>query len=117
MPVYDTHVIVHLCVLKDFNECSIDTKELRNGIVEETMNVSWLQTGLRKDQIIKTNTVEEDSEKRVLGFRRSVIVGVDSVVQKSTLFRKSVRVIHTLTGVLKEGKRVDLDINQHFEEV
>lgn len=76
MPVYDTHVIIHLCVLKDFNECSVDTKELR-----------------------------------------SVIVGVDSVVQKSTLFRKSVRVIHTLAGVLKEGKRVGLDINQHFEEV
>jgi hypothetical protein len=52
MPVYDTHVIIHLCVLKDFNECSVDTKELRNGIVEETMNVSWLQTGLRKDQKI-----------------------------------------------------------------
>ena len=115
MPVYNTNVIIHVCVMKDLNECSITTTDLRDGIIKEARDSSWLQTGLRKDQIIKYNYKAEE-EDRKLDFKRSLIVGVDSVIQKSTIFRKSVRVIDTLTRVLREGDRLDLDITQHFNK-
>lgn len=38
------------------------------------------------------------------------------MIQKSTIFRKSVRVIDTLTRVLREGDRLDIDITQHFNK-
>ena len=50
MPVYNTNIITHVCVLKDLNECPVSTTNLTDGTIIEARHSRWLQTGLRKDQ-------------------------------------------------------------------
>lgn len=114
IPVYDTYVIVNVCLLKDFNNCSVDIEELKKNIVKEAEDANWLQTGLRKDQIIR-DIKKVEGEEDPLRFKRSLIVGVDAVLQKSTTFRESVRIVQSITRVLRDGDRLDLTVTQHFK--